>query len=63
MDTVNWALIAPVLIIQVILAIVALIDLVRIHATNGPKWVWGVVILVVSPFGPFIYFIFGRKTP
>ena len=57
-----WALIAPLFIVQVILAIVALIDIARIHATNGPKWVWVLVVLVINTIGPIVYFIFGRKT-
>ena len=59
---INWALIAPLFIVQVILAIVALIDIARIHATNGPKWVWVLVVLVINTIGPIVYFIFGRKT-
>ena len=59
---INWALIAPLFIVQAILAIVALIDIARIHATNGPKWVWVLVVLVINTIGPIVYFIFGRKT-
>ena len=62
MEQLNWALIAPLFIVQVILAIVALIDIARIHATNGPKWVWVLVVLVINTIGPIVYFIFGRKT-
>ena len=60
--SINWALIAPLLGVQFILAVVALIDLARIHATKGPKWVWALVILFVSMIGPIVYFIFGRKS-
>ena len=59
---INWALIAPLFVVQVILAIVALIDIARIHATNGPKWVWVLVVLIINTIGPIVYFIFGRKT-
>ena len=59
---INWALIAPLFIVQAILAIVALIDIARIHATNGPKWVWVLVVIVINTIGPIVYFIFGRKT-
>ena len=59
---INWALIAPLLIVQAILAIVALIDIARIHATNGPKWVWVLVVIIINTIGPIVYFIFGRKT-
>lgn len=62
MEAINWALVAPLIVIQAILLIVALIDLARIHATNGPKRIWAIVIIFVSIIGPILYFIFGRKT-
>lgn len=61
LSAVPWALIAPLLVIQFILLIVALIDLRRVHATNGPKVLWVFIILFVSLFGPIAYFIVGRK--
>lgn len=56
-----WGLIAPLLILQLILAVVAIIDIVRIHETRGPKWMWIVISLFVNTLGPIAYFIFGRK--
>ncbi|MFZ3577994.1 PLD nuclease N-terminal domain-containing protein [Virgibacillus sp. DJP39] len=61
LNEINWAVIAPILIIQAILLTVALVDLVRISKTNGPKWVWLLVILFVNIIGPILYFIFGRR--
>lgn len=58
---VPWAIIAPLLVVQFILLIVALVDLLKIHATNGPKILWVFIILFVSLFGPIAYFIVGRK--
>ncbi|MBT2695657.1 PLD nuclease N-terminal domain-containing protein [Bacillus sp. ISL-55] len=58
---INWALIAPILVIQVILLVVAVIDLIKIEKTNGPKWVWAIVILVVNIIGPILYFVIGRR--
>lgn len=57
----NWALIAPLFFVQFILMIVALIDLIKIKKTNGPKWLWVIVVLFVSTLGPILYFIIGRK--
>jgi hypothetical protein len=51
----------PVLIIQLILMISALVDLVRREHTRGPKWIWALVILFVNYIGPIIYFVAGRK--
>ena len=50
----------PVLIIQLVLLVTALVDLIRRSHTRGPKWVWALVILFVNIIGPIVYFIFGR---
>ena len=61
MADINLALLAPLFIIQLILTVVALLDLRKVHATNGPKWMWVLIIVFVSTLGPIIYFIAGRK--
>lgn len=60
-DAIPWGLIAPLIIIQLLLAIIALVDLVKIERTNGPKWLWVLIIFFINMIGPVIYFIFGRK--
>ncbi|OZS76827.1 transcriptional regulator [Tetzosporium hominis] len=57
-----WALVAPILLLQFVLIVVALIDLVRIPATNGPKWLWALIIVFGNIIGPIVYFLVGRKT-
>lgn len=57
-----WALVAPILLLQFVLIVVALIDLVRIPATNGPKWLWALIIVFGNIIGPIVYFIVGRRT-
>lgn len=61
LSDIDWAVIAPILVIQLILFIVALIDVIRIEKTNGPKWMWILIILFINIVGPIIYFIFGRR--
>ncbi|MRG87521.1 PLD nuclease N-terminal domain-containing protein [Salinibacillus xinjiangensis] len=61
LEDINWALIAPLIIVEMILLAVALIDLIRIEETNGPKWVWAVICIFISLIGPVLYFIFGRR--
>lgn len=51
----------PVLIIQLVLMISALVDLSRRPSTKGPKWVWALVIIFLNLIGPIIYFVAGRK--
>lgn len=60
-SNINWTVIAPLLAIQFILLVVALIDWIRIRETNGPKWLWLIIILFVGTLGPVLYFIIGRK--
>jgi len=50
----------PVMVVQLILLVVALLDLLKREKTRGPKWAWALVILFVNLFGPIIYFLFGR---
>ncbi|OPA74333.1 transcriptional regulator [Paenibacillus selenitireducens] len=59
--TVNWNIIAPILVIQLILLITALVSLYKTSATRGPKWMWIPIIIFVSIFGPVLYFVIGRK--
>jgi hypothetical protein len=54
-------LIAPLVLIQLGLMVAALVDLVRRQATRGPKWAWGIAIVVFSMLGPLAYFLFGRE--
>lgn len=61
LESISWGLIAPLVIIQLILLIVSLVDLSRIDKTNGPKWLWAIIILFVTIIGPILYFVFGRR--
>lgn len=53
--------IIPLVILQLILMVVALVDLSRRDRTRGPKWVWVLVIVLGELIGPIVYFIFGRE--
>lgn len=61
MESINWQLLAPIIVIQFILIVVAVVDLVKVKETNGPKWLWAVIIVIGSIIGPVLYFIIGRK--
>ncbi|MBS4224103.1 PLD nuclease N-terminal domain-containing protein [Lederbergia citrea] len=61
LSSIDWGLIAPLIVIQLILVVVALINLTKQAQTNGPKWLWVLIILFVSMFGPILYFVFGRS--
>jgi len=55
--------IAPLIALQLILLIVALVDLIRRESdrVKGPKWVWTLIVIFIGTFGPIIYFLVGRK--
>lgn len=61
LQSINWAIIAPIIVIQLILLIIAVIDLVRIEKTNGPKWMWAIIILLGNLIGSILYFVIGRR--
>jgi hypothetical protein len=56
-------LLAPVILIQLGLMVVALIDLERAErrVRGGNKLVWVLVIVFVNIIGPIIYFVAGRE--
>jgi len=56
-----WKLLAPVLALQLLLTVAALISLARAEETNGPKWMWVPIILLGSIIGSIAYFLFGRR--
>lgn len=61
LNEIPWKLIAPIIVLQLILIVIALIDLVRISATAGPKWMWALIIILGNLLGPILYFVLGRK--
>ncbi|QUW20819.1 PLDc N-terminal domain-containing protein [Sporosarcina sp. Marseille-Q4063] len=58
---VPWNLILPILVLQVILQVIALIDVIRNKRTNGPYMMWIFIIILGNIIGSIIYFVFGRK--
>lgn len=62
LQEINWAIIMPIIIIQLILTVIAIIDLIRIEKTNGPKVLWVLIILFINLIGPILYFVIGRRS-
>jgi len=50
----------PVILIELGLLVFALTDLIRREKTKGPKWMWAILIVLVSIVGPVIYLLAGR---
>ena len=52
----------PLIILEVVLLVVALVDLAkRKHVTGGNKIIWVLVTVCIHIIGPVIYLIAGRK--
>lgn len=58
---ISWNVILPILIISLALTVFALVDCIRTQQTNGPKWMWILIILLSNPLGPVFYFVIGRR--
>jgi len=54
-------IILPLVVINLLLMIIALIDLYRHRDTRENVIIWTVVIIFINVFGPMLYFIIGRK--
>lgn len=61
LNEIPWGAIAPILVLQLILMITALVSCIREEKTNGPKWMWILFILFIGLIGPVLYFVFGRR--
>ncbi|MCM3444824.1 PLDc N-terminal domain-containing protein [Metabacillus halosaccharovorans] len=60
-NVIPWGAIAPILVLQLILMITALVSCIREEKTNGPKWLWILIILIINLIGPVLYFVVGRR--
>lgn len=51
----------PLVVLQLVLMIVALVDLSKREKTRGPKWLWAIIIILGELIGPVLYFVIGRE--
>lgn len=56
-----WAIIGPVVALQLLLMIIALVACIRAEETRGPRWMWVLIIIFGNLLGSILFFIFGRK--
>ncbi len=55
-------LIIPLVILQLILIVVALVDLSKREKVRWlPKWAWAIIIIVGELVGPIVYLVAGRE--
>lgn len=55
-------LVAPLIALQLLLMIIALVMCARSEEVNGPKLMWVLIILFGSLIGPILFFVFGRRS-
>lgn len=58
---INWSLILPLIIVSLSLTLFALVDCIKAAETQGPKWMWILIILFINMIGPVLYFVIGRR--
>ncbi|MNO38349.1 Negative regulatory protein YxlE [compost metagenome] len=58
---INWGVIAPIIVLQFILMVTALISLIRAESVRGAKWIWALAIIFTGIAGSIVYFLIGRK--
>lgn len=52
----------PLILIELVLLVVALVDLIkRENVRGGNKIVWVIIIVLIQMIGPIIYLVFGRQ--
>lgn len=54
-------IVAPLIAIQFLLMVIALISLIKADHTNGHKALWAVLIVFIGYIGPILFFIIGRR--
>ncbi|RKN84526.1 PLD nuclease N-terminal domain-containing protein [Paenibacillus ginsengarvi] len=58
----DWLpLLIPLLVLYLLLVAVALWDLLKRDLTADHKWIWASIIVLVSFFGPILYFNIGKR--
>ncbi len=61
---IGWAALGPLLALELVLLVWALLDLWRRPKAQvaGPKWIWLLVIVLLSTLGPLAYLLLGRRS-
>lgn len=60
-NTLLMQVLIPIIVLQLILLVTALVSLKKQEETRGPKWLWVLIIVFGNIIGSVIYFILGRK--
>ena len=61
MSDVNWAALAPILVIALGFVVYCLIDLARSPVRYLPKWAWALICFFSVPIGGIVYLLVGKE--
>ncbi|MGY3750694.1 PLD nuclease N-terminal domain-containing protein [Vagococcus acidifermentans] len=61
LTAIDWRPFIPIFIIYGLLLVSALQDIIRHRAERRHFWLWLSVIVLITTFGPVLYFLFGRR--
>jgi uncharacterized membrane protein YdjX (TVP38/TMEM64 family) len=59
--SIHWPLVLPIIVLQLVLAVIGLFSLSKAEAVRGPKWLWVLIIVFGNMLGSILYFVIGRK--
>jgi hypothetical protein len=56
-------LLTPIIVVELVLLVIALRDLLKPerHVRGDSKLMWGLIIVLISLFGPLLYLTVGRQ--
>ncbi|PRO64293.1 PLD nuclease N-terminal domain-containing protein [Alkalicoccus urumqiensis] len=61
LDTFNMQLLLPLLLLDFVLKLSALIACVRQEMTKEKRALWIIIIVFINFLGPILYFLIGRR--
>ena len=62
MSEINWAALAPLLVLAMGFVVWCWVDISRNEVRYLPKWLWAVICIVSIPLGGIVYLLVGRQT-
>ena len=61
MSDINWAALAPFLVLLAAFVAWCWVDISRNEVRYLPKWLWAVICLISIPLGGIVYLLVGRQ--
>jgi Phospholipase_D-nuclease N-terminal len=62
MSDLNWAALAPVLVLLLAFVAWCWVDISRNEVRYLPKWLWAIICAISIPLGGIVYLLVGRES-